>query len=256
MKTSRRIESLWMPKNRIFFEGEDAGDSGAEGGATEGGSEGAAESKAESKAESQVRAYVYKGRTYNLSQDEIDRAVSLGFERAEQIATAGKDPKPEPKPEPEQDADPRSTEIKELKEQVASLNEKLTKKVRTDENAAIIGTVNGAISTFNFDQETAADIREQVLSKIAIAMNQGKDVDYGEIAKTTAGNWAKRLKVETVTDATSKVKDRDKTKFDSAGKGRTEPEKEKPLKKNAFKDGSLTKRVLSRYRNAYDKATE
>lgn len=244
----------------IYFDEDDAGETGSgESNSESGKSEsGSSETKSgsdsgESKATQQMRKYVYKGQTLELNDAQLDNVVALGLMKAEELQESrSKEETKEEEDKPKEKLSPEQERINKLEKELADLR----KDSRESSNDRILNDVNNVVDSYDFPDEARTDILKLILSDVALEMQDKKRPNVKKIATDIASRHAKLMKIDRKTDASGKLSDRDKTKFDGKPGTTTKEDKLPKLGKKAFKNGDLAKRILERARQAHARSTE
>lgn len=253
----RAMDNVFSFKNRLFFHPEDVAEPNTEAkGTTEtkstdsGTKEFTGESKepkGADKASQQLHKYIYNGESVEMNDDQRDRLVGLGIQKAQEMLEE-QNKKPETKETKNDDVDPRDAKI-------AELESKLEGKIRNDQNASFMKSVSDTVKSAGLSEVSARLAREISLSRVALAVNKNKNLspdEAAEIAASVVKDLQGELKSNTsITDGNGKVKDKEDMKLAGTSSKPASQEVPKHTRKS-FKDGSLVKAI----QNLYNGATE
>lgn len=182
---------------------------------------------------------IIDGQPIKLTKEQLDKVVYLGLVKASELSQGPveESEKKEVLKEKEEKKDER-TEVQLLKEE-------LSKR----EQAKMFSDLEEAFSEAEYDKDFEADLKEKVIIQMARQVSQGKPLAIKKIVRDTIQEFNRKVeKYKPKVNISEKEKGNEKVKFSSAGKPAGEAEL-KPLGRQAFRDGTLVKRVFSHLEN-------
>lgn len=199
--------------------------------------------------------FIIDGEVFKPTAEQQRKLMALGLESLKKSAV-----KEEPKKEPETKAPEEKTpsEQKALEEKIAKLEDRLEKKLSSDEHSLVLNAIDLHLDKSEIPEAFKEDVKLNFLTQYSLIKNKGESVNPSKLAKSIVDTQTKKYKefLGSKVDVKKKIEDKDKTKYLSPGSSSAGDESKPTLSKKSFRDGTLTKSVLDMYKKALDRATE
>jgi len=209
------------------------------------------ETKVEEKKVEEVKKSTKKisidGEVIELTEEQQERAMALGVQKAKELAAEKEKKEKETKEEPKTPENiNKITEqrLEKLEQQLAEANEE--KRL-----ALLQGRIEGALSKSGIDPDFTEDVQHTIINNYSIALKMqektGQAPDLSKICEDAIGKFKKKMeKYDRKIDPDKKREDREKTKGLASGNKTPSQEAEKPMNRFSFRNGEMRKRIAER----------